>query len=107
MGRGTANQSDSGTQTTMSVYVDNGRKRYRGLLMCHMVADTDEELHAMADVLGIDRKHHQCAGTEKSHYDICQEKRAIAVKHGATEVSQKDVVRIVQARRATVKGGQR
>ena len=31
------------------VYVDNPIWPYRGMLMCHMIADTPEELHAMAD----------------------------------------------------------
>lgn len=70
----------------MSVYVDepiypfqgkNGRK----MMMCHMVADTLAELHAMAEQLGV-RRHFQ-AHTRYPHYDICKSKRAQALALGA------------------------
>ena len=50
----------------MSVYVDNMRAPYRRMIMCHMIADTEAELHAMADSIGVARKWYQ-----GDHYDIC------------------------------------
>lgn len=66
----------------MPVYVDNMRAPYGRLIMCHMIADTDDELHAMADAIGVQRKWHQ-----GDHYDICLSKRAKAVSLGAIEIT--------------------
>lgn len=62
--------------------------------MCHMLADTEEELHAAAESLGIDRKHFQ--NERYPHYDICKSKRALAVKLGAKEVGRKEFVAIAR-----------
>lgn len=67
--------------------------------MCHMLADTEEELHAMADRIGVARRWHQKAGTPHSHYDICMSKRALAVKYGAKEVDRAGVAQVIRAKR--------
>jgi hypothetical protein len=54
------------------------------MLMCHLWADTREELHAMADRIGVLRKwFQQPPRASWEHYDICLTKRAIAVRYGA------------------------
>ena len=73
----------------MSVYVDNMRARYGRMVMCHMLADTEAELHAMADGIGVARRWYQ-----GDHYDICLTKRAAAVARGAVEVTTREIVRI-------------
>lgn len=55
--------------------------------MCHMVADTREELLAMVDKIGVARKWIQKRGTPDEHFDICKAKRALAVKAGAIEIT--------------------
>lgn len=68
----------------MAVYVDNARLPYRGMLMCHMWADTEAELHTMAQRIGIKRKWFQKPPKASwKHYDICLTKRAKAVALGA------------------------
>lgn len=83
----------------MTVYVDDMQARYRRMVMCHMLADTDEELHAMADAIGVARKWHQKAGTPHSHYDICLSKKAKALKLGAVLIGRKEVAELVQSKR--------
>lgn len=67
----------------MTVYVDDMRAPFGRMIMCHMVADTEEELHAMADRIGVARKWHQ-----GDHYDIALVKRKLAVDSGAVEISR-------------------
>lgn len=83
----------------MAVYVDKSRSRYRRMTMCHMLADTEDELHAMAERIGVARRWHQYAGTAKSHYDICLSKRTLAVAAGAVEIDRSKVVEIIRSRR--------
>ena len=79
----------------MSVYVDNARLPYGRMKMCHMVADTLEELHDMADKIGVMRKHFQ-KKSKYPHYDICLAKRDLAINWGAKQVSGRDIVKILK-----------
>lgn len=83
----------------MSVYVDDMRAPFGRMVMCHMVADTSEELHAMADRIGVARRWCQHAGTEREHYDICLSKRALAIRAGAIAITSRQLVAIRRARR--------
>lgn len=82
----------------MAVYVDTGRIQMGRMKMCHMIADTLEELHAMADKIGMRRAWFQNEGTP--HYDICQAKRAHAIHHGAIEADRKKIVELIRMWRA-------
>jgi hypothetical protein len=62
--------------------------------MSHMIADTEEELHEMADKIGVARKWHQ-----GNHYDICLSMREKAVENGAVEISMKELCDILKAAR--------
>ena len=70
----------------MSVYVDRAIYPYRRMIMCHMVADSLEELHAMADSIGVARRWFQ-SHSSTPHYDLCKSKRALAVQNGAIELN--------------------
>lgn len=76
----------------MSVYVDDMKAKYGRMVMCHMTADTREELDAMADRIGVARKWVQHPGSPREHYDICYSKRAIAVRLGALEITWRETV---------------
>lgn len=87
----------------MSVYVDDERMPYGRMLMCHMLADTTEELLAMADKIGVQRKWIQYPGTPKEHFDICLSKRAKALQLGALDADREKVVSIVRGKREAAK----
>ena len=77
----------------MSVYIDNYGAPFGRMIMCHMMADTTEELLDMVDKIGVRRKWIQKAGTYWEHFDVCLSKRDLAIQHGAIELSPKDLVR--------------
>jgi len=85
----------------MAVYIDNAFLPFRRMVMCHMIADTTEELLVMADKIGVQRKWIQDAGTYQEHFDICKEKRELAIKAGAIEVGKFDTGRMILNRAKT------
>ncbi|TPW33328.1 DUF4031 domain-containing protein [Martelella alba] len=84
----------------MTVYVDDMQAPFRGMRMCHMLADTTEELHAMADMIGIERRFVQYPGTVKEHYDVPLPRRQLAVSAGAVEVTWRFMGELVRERRS-------
>lgn len=80
----------------MTVYVDNMRARFGRMVMCHMIANTEEKLHAMADKIGVARRWYQ-----GDHYDIALSKRALAVEHGARQITLRQCALMCANRRDT------
>jgi hypothetical protein len=83
----------------MAVYIDNAKNPYGRMKMCHMLADTIEELHEMADKLGLKRKWFQGAASTP-HYDICLAKRDQALALGAVVADRHTVVALIRKHRA-------
>lgn len=81
------------------VYVDSADLPYRRMIMCHMLADTEEELQQMAAAIGVNTKWWQYKGTYKSHFDICLAKKALAIKLGAKEIDKHELVAILKGKR--------
>lgn len=77
----------------MAVYVDNMAVGFRGMIMCHMIADTREELLEMADKIGVHRKWIQYPYTAKEHFDVCKSKRQLAYESGAIQISCAELAR--------------
>jgi hypothetical protein len=78
----------------MAVYVDNMKAGFGRMKMCHMIADTTEELLEMVDKIGIKRKWIQDKGTYLEHFDICLSKRKKAVELGAKEITMMQLGRM-------------
>lgn len=81
----------------MGVYVDwlmhhGGSGFWRGRKSCHMFADTLEELHAMASTIGMRSEWFQDNGQSAEHYDLTATKRALAIKHGAKQLTIREQV---------------
>lgn len=87
----------------MSVYIDDFNARFGRMRMCHMVADTHEELIAMADKIGVQRKWLQKPGTSHEHFDVCLSKRQLAIENGAVPVSVVDIAKLCMKRRERLK----
>lgn len=73
------------------------------MVMCHMVADTLDELHAMAARLGLRREWFQ-GDASTPHYDLSLERRAQALEFGAVEVDRRELVTILRRLRENAAG---
>lgn len=78
----------------MAVYVDQARIRFGRMVMCHMVADSLDELHTMAEALGLKREWFQPGSTP--HYDLCTSKRTAAMKKGVVVIGRRDLVKLIR-----------
>jgi hypothetical protein len=85
----------------MAVYVDHQKNKFGRMIMCHMLADSIEELMAMADNLGLHRRHFQ--PWSHPHFDISLGYRGRAVKLGAVEVTRRELVDTMKRYRALIK----
>ncbi|API58294.1 hypothetical protein BSL82_02380 [Tardibacter chloracetimidivorans] len=84
----------------MSVYVDSERNRFGRMVMCHMFADTADELHAMAARIGMRRSWYQPFSFP--HYDVCLTRRGKAIEHGALVVDRRQGYLIRKAIRVRI-----
>lgn len=100
----------------MAVYVDesfeatpeNAQARRHGTSWCHMIADTDEELHAIARKLGLKHSYfqHDPRCPWRNHYDLVPSKRRKAIELGAVSIDYHEFGRMLiergRAYRATL-----
>jgi hypothetical protein len=103
----------------MTVYVDNMRARVpvvgtlRNCRWSHLIADTEEELHAFAARLGLQRRWFQdprdkhpewpldsCAANTW-HYDVVDAKRRQAIAMGAVEIELRELPDLIHSRMTT------
>ncbi|WP_118136710.1 DUF4031 domain-containing protein [Oceanicella sp. SM1341] len=84
----------------MAVYVDDMRARVGRFTLCHMLADSTEELLAMATLIGLDAGRIQKPGTYQEHFDISRSRRRLALRAGAVEIDRVYLGRLLRLRRA-------
>jgi hypothetical protein len=80
----------------MAVYVDRSRHKLGRMITCHMLADTLDELHAMAARIGAEIGWFQISRTGVPHYDVPLFRRAAAIKLGAVEVGRRETAAIMK-----------
>lgn len=86
----------------MTVYVDDMYRypvgRFGRMKMCHMIADTTDELLDMAVRIGLRRIWLQRPGTAYEHFDVGLNLRAKAVAAGAQEITMRELAQKCKAR---------
>lgn len=87
----------------MAVYVDQlraypqSRVSHVSLHWCHMLADSLDELHDMAQRIGLKREWFQERPLlYHCHYDLTPQSRAAAIAAGAQEVNTREFMRLLQ-----------
>ncbi len=75
-----------------------GKREYKlgRMIMSHMVSDNIEDLHSMARLIGVDRKHFQ-AKKNKPHYDICKKMKERAIMFGAQLVDEREIINLLKS----------
>lgn len=64
---------------------------------CHLLADTEEELHAIAAKIGMKREWFQTGNkVSMPHYDLVASKRKKAVSAGAIEIDRKQLCEMLK-----------
>ena len=91
----------------MAVYVDRLVKRGRSTnwpypSSCHLVADSVDELHTFAQLLGLKREWSQLQGSIP-HYDLTSNKRAQALRLGAVEAGEEQLADMMRVWRRTMR----
>ncbi|AAQ54981.1 hypothetical protein Bcep22_gp48 [Burkholderia phage Bcep22] len=94
----------------MTIYVDDMHQfemgRYGRMKMSHMIADTTEELIALARAIGVRPKWIQHRGEPGEHFDIAKGKRELAIAAGAVPITLRQCSAMCIRRRVTGELGQ-
>jgi len=77
------------------VYVGTREYKLGRMIMSHMIADTLDELHEMASLIGVSKKHFQNK-PKKPHYDVCKQMKKKAISLGAKQVNDREIIRILR-----------
>ena len=81
------------------IRVDHGKWPLGRMKMCHLIADSPEELREAARKLGLEH-YIQYPRTWKEHLDISQSKKAQAIRElGAQQITGRELALILRQRR--------
>jgi len=93
------------------VYIDNfyvAYGKWRGMSMCHMIADDTTELLLFAAAIGLRLEWIQKPGDYvQEHFDVCLSKKRLAVELGAKDVTWRELGAIIQERFNQQRNGKR
>jgi hypothetical protein len=79
----------------MAAYVDDAIWQWHGRKWCHLLADTEDELHRFARSIGLHRTSYQGPPkTAAPHYDLTTYERGLAIKRGAVICDRARIVAI-------------
>lgn len=74
----------------MAVYIDSANIPFRGMIMCHLIADTLDELHEMAYLIGMKREWFQ-KNASFPHYDIPLKRKEKAIELGTILLTRREI----------------
>lgn len=84
----------------MAVYVDTMAASYGRMIMCHMWADSEDELISMVNKIGVQRKWiQQPPKASWIHFDISKAKKELAIKNGAIQTDKYGPVEFMARKR--------
>lgn len=75
--------------------VDNPATRKYGHAWSHLVADSREELDALARAIGLRPAYRQHSGLPLEHYDLTPRKRELAIAKGAVPLTFEEFRRLL------------
>jgi hypothetical protein len=79
----------------MAVYVDDAIWHRHGRTWCHLLADSEDELHRFARAIGLHRMSYQGPPkTSAPHYDLTSYERRLAIRRGAVVCDRAAIVTI-------------
>jgi hypothetical protein len=79
----------------VAVYVDDPIWDWQGLKWCHLLADSEEELHRFARSMGVHRLIYQGPPkTSAPHYDLTGFERRRAIALGAIPCNRHEIVAV-------------
>ncbi|MCT8972777.1 DUF4031 domain-containing protein [Microbaculum marinisediminis] len=89
----------------MAVYVDEAIWHWHGRKWCHLLADSEAELHRFAFSLGVQRSSYQGPPrTGKPHYDLTAWERSRAISRGAIPCDRQQIIAVLRQVRGQVRG---
>lgn len=82
------------------IVVDNNASKFKGQNYYHLLTDNIEDINELHDfainILGLKKDWFQDNTGDTPHYDISETKKQLALKKGAKEVDNKELVSIIK-----------
>jgi hypothetical protein len=87
----------------MAVFVDDMFVAFGRMRMSHLIADSEDELLAMVDTIGVQQKWRQGTPGYDDHFDIAMKKRELAIAAGAIPIPYRTLALMIACRKRTGK----